>query len=149
VRVLVGALAVLLRLQIFLGGLVSSHGAGLGCAAFPTCDGESFAPTLHGMVGLHVLHRLNAVLLLLCGVAFAWAARASGRVGVLAWTALRLLVFQFGVGALNVLLHLMIEMTALHTALAAALALTVSLAVREVVLARATREAPVAALEVA
>jgi heme A synthase len=142
VRGLIGAVAFLLFLQILLGGLVSSHGAGLGCAQFPTCDGESFAPTLEGLVGLHVLHRMNAVLLLGFGAGLAFAARASGRVGTLAWTALRLLVFQFGVGALNVLLRLPVEMTALHTALAAGLALTLSLAVREVVLARSVRSAP-------
>ena len=149
VRGLVGAVAFLLLLQILLGGLVSSHAAGLGCAQFPTCDGESFAPTLEGLVGLHVLHRMNAVLLLGFGAGLAWTARASARVAALAWTTLRLLLFQFGVGALNVLLRLPVELTALHTALAAALALTLSLAVREVVLARAPRGAPAGVPEAA
>ena len=120
-----------LVLQLVLGGMVSSQAAGLACASFPTCDGHAFVPTLRGLVGLHVLHRLNGFLLLGLFGMLSWTARGSGRVGLLAWTALRLLVFQVGVGILNVLLRLPVEVTGLHTAFAAAIVLLIALLLRE------------------
>jgi cytochrome c oxidase assembly protein subunit 15 len=45
--------------QIILGGLVASHFASLVCPDFPTCYGEWF-PTFHGIIGLHMIHRLGA-----------------------------------------------------------------------------------------
>jgi cytochrome c oxidase assembly protein subunit 15 len=121
-----------LVLQIGLGGVVSSQAAGLACASFPTCDGESYLPTLQGLVGIHVLHRLNGFLLLACAAGLWWTSRRAGRVGTLSWTVLRLLIFQVGVGILNVLMRLPVELTGLHTALAAAVALGVALLIREI-----------------
>ncbi|MBW2281978.1 MAG: COX15/CtaA family protein [Deltaproteobacteria bacterium] len=121
--------------QLVLGGLVSSQGAGLACASFPSCDGDAFIPTLSGLVGIHVLHRLNGLLLLASVIALSMATRGVGRVGLLAWTAVRLLILQIGVGVLNVLLLLPVEVTGLHTALAAILALTLGLLLRELVYA--------------
>ena len=152
VRTLALTSAGLLVAQLVLGGLVSSQGAGLACASFPTCDGHAFVPTLGGLVGVQVLHRLNGGLLLASVIALSVAARGAdpfGRLGGLAWTAVRLLVLQIGVGALNVLLLLPVEVTGLHTALAAALALTLGLVLREIVYAappqaeRAEPQAPV------
>ena len=131
VRVLGLTSAGLLVVQLVLGGLVSSQAAGLACASFPTCDGQAFVPTLSGLVGIHVLHRLNGFLLLASLIALSVVARGAGRVGLLAWMAVRLGVFQIGVGVLNVLLRLPIEVTGLHTALAAAIALTLALLLRE------------------
>ncbi len=121
----------LLSVQIALGGMVSSHGAGLACAAFPTCDGASLAPTLQGPVGLQVLHRLNACGILLAFLGLVLAARRNLRVARLAWLALHLVILQIGVGALNVLARLPVEVTALHSAAAAALVLTTALLARE------------------
>ena len=45
--------------QILLGGLVASNYAGLVCPNFPLCEGK-FIPTLHGLIGLQVIHRLGA-----------------------------------------------------------------------------------------
>jgi len=120
-----------LLLQLVLGGMVSSQGGGLACASFPTCDGQSYVPTLQGLVGLQVLHRLNGLLLLGFAAGLSLAARDAGRIGLLAWTLLRLLIFQIGVGILNVLMRLPVELTALHTAFAAALVLLVALVLRE------------------
>ncbi|HXZ84776.1 MAG TPA: COX15/CtaA family protein [Myxococcota bacterium] len=131
----------LVGLQIALGGLVSSHSAGLACAAFPTCDGDSLVPSVRGLVGLHVIHRLNAYAVALGCSLLAWMLRNAGPVARLAWTALRLVLVQIAVGAANVLLQLPVELTALHSALAAAIALSVGLALRESLLsARATQE---------
>ena len=123
-------------LQMALGGLVSSHSAGLACASFPTCDGESFAPALSGLVGIHVLHRGNAVLLLGVLAWLIWTARREPRLGALARGTTHLVGVQVVLGVLNVLLHLPIELTALHSAVAAAIAMLCALMLREVVLSR-------------
>lgn len=54
--------------QIILGGLVASHYAGLVCLDFPFCMGE-LIPTLKGIIGLQVIHRLGAYFTL-CSVLF-------------------------------------------------------------------------------
>lgn len=45
--------------QIILGGLVASYYAGTACSDFPLCNGQ-FIPSLKGIVGLQVIHRLGA-----------------------------------------------------------------------------------------
>jgi cytochrome c oxidase assembly protein subunit 15 len=122
-RALVAACAALLAAQVVLGGLVSSHYAGLACAAFPTCDGASLAPSLRGPVGLAVLHRIGACALVLGLALLAWRARREPALRRLAHAALGLALAQFAVGAANVLAALPVEVTALHSALAAALVL--------------------------
>jgi cytochrome c oxidase assembly protein subunit 15 len=128
--------AALLALQLALGGLVASHSAGLACATFPLCNGDSLAPTLVGQVGLHVLHRLNAYALCFAFAAFALAARRSARVRRIAVVAFGIVLLQVVVGVANVLLRLPIEITALHSALASALAIATALIVRELLAAR-------------
>jgi cytochrome c oxidase assembly protein subunit 15 len=115
-------------LQLTLGGLVSSHYAGLACADFPTCDGVSVAPAWSGPVGLHVLHRFGAYALVVVSTALAFAA---GDVGRLARSGLRLILLQVAVGVANVWLRLPVEVTALHSALAAGIFLMTTLLVRE------------------
>jgi cytochrome c oxidase assembly protein subunit 15 len=133
----VGALcAALLLLQFALGGLVSSHYAGLACSSFPLCNGDSLAPTLSGQIGLHVLHRLNAYALCAAFGALAFLARGSARLGRLGALAFALLLVQVCVGVANVLLKLPIEITALHSAVATALAISTALFVRELLAAR-------------
>jgi len=131
----------LVALQLVLGGLVSSHYAGLACATFPTCNGDSLAPTLSGPVGLHVLHRLNAYAVSFAFALLAWQARGAGRAARLARAGLGLVLLQVAVGAANVLLRLPVEVTALHSALAAGIVLTTGLLARESLLSgRATQE---------
>jgi len=127
----------LLFVQITLGGMVSSHAAGLACTSFPTCDGAAIVPTLDGLVGLHVLHRLCAYALFPSYLLLAWLTLRSGRTGPLARWGMRLMLLQIGLGAANVLLMLPVEVTALHSALALAIVLVTGLIVREVVYARA------------
>ena len=131
VGVLVVGVALALALQIVLGGLVSSHAAGLACAHFPTCDGRAWVPTLGGLVGLHVLHRLGAYAVGVGFVALALTTRRLGRVGALSRVGLRLVIVQIAVGAANVVSRLPVEMTALHSAMAAGLVLVTTLLVRD------------------
>ncbi len=122
-RALVAVCVGLIALQIVLGGLVSSHYAGLACHSFPTCDGTSLAPTLAGPVGLHVIHRIGACALVAALALLAWRTRSAPGTSGLARTALGLALAQFAVGAANVLTALPVEVTALHSALAALLVL--------------------------
>ena len=128
---IVATAAGLLVAQVVLGGMVASHAAGLACSRFPTCNGESLAPTLVGPVGLHVLHRLCAVALVVCLALVALVSRHAAPLSRLAWGAFHLVILQIGIGALNVLFRLPVEVTALHSALACAISLTTVLIVRE------------------
>jgi cytochrome c oxidase assembly protein subunit 15 len=119
---------------------VSSHYAGLACTSFPTCDGEQVVPTWQGLVGIHVLHRLNGFLLLAGYAVLAWQTRQSARLGALARLGAGLVVVQIAVGALNVLLRLPEALTGLHTGVAAAIVLTTGLVVREVLRTRSVAE---------
>jgi cytochrome c oxidase assembly protein subunit 15 len=142
VAALAAIVAVCLALQILLGGLVSSHYAGLACTTFPTCNGESIVPTLDGLIGLHVLHRLNGYALVAALGLLAWSTRGQGRFGRLAWIAVRLVLLQVFVGIINVQARLPIPVTALHTALAASIVLVTSLIVRDVLASRRTLPQP-------
>ena len=129
VRLWLAVSLVALVAQIALGGMVSSHGAGLACAHFPTCDGTSLVPSLHGLVGLHTLHRLAAAVLAGAYVVLALVARRTA-LAPLAFAALALLLLQVGVGVANVLLRVPVGVTGLHSGLACALALVSVLMLR-------------------
>lgn len=103
--------------QLVLGGLVASHYAALACPDWPTCHGAWFPP-LVGAVGLHMLHRYGAYLLLILALACGVLGRKSPDAGVrraaLGVAALALL--QATLGVLNVLLHIPPALTAAHNA---------------------------------
>jgi cytochrome c oxidase assembly protein subunit 15 len=135
VRLALGAAAVLLALQILLGGLVSSRFAGLACPEWPTCAGGVWFPSWRGSVGVHLLHRLNGyalVLALAAAAAAAWNTRLRGATVLV----LALVLTQVGVGVANVWLGIPVEVTGLHSALAAALVLSLTFALRETRAAR-------------
>ncbi len=134
VRGLMLAVAGLLFLQLVLGGLVSSNYAGLACTSFPTCNGEHVVPQLSGLVGLHVIHRLNGALLLIGYSLLAWRTKGLGVVGLLARFGARLVFLQIFVGVASVLMRLPPEVTGLHTGTAAAIVLLTAMAGREVLL---------------
>ncbi|MCS5635360.1 MAG: COX15/CtaA family protein [Myxococcota bacterium] len=131
--------AAVLLLQMILGGWVSSHYAGLACTDFPTCNGEQVVPTLEGLVGIHVLHRLNAFLLFFVYGGLAVLLGAGSRAARLARLGCSLVVVQIAAGVANVLLQLPIALTALHSGLAAAIVLVTAMLVREVMGARAAQ----------
>lgn len=130
--------------QLVLGGWVSSHYAGLACTEFPTCDGTSVVPTWQGLVGIHVMHRLNGFLLLAAYAALAFVARRAPGTGRVAALGLALVTLQIGVGVANVLFRIPIALTGLHTGLAAAIVLTTAVLVRRVVLSRSLEATPAA-----
>ena len=125
---LAGAAALLLA-QLVLGGLVSSRFAGLACPEWPACNGGHWFPTWRGSVGLHLLHRWNALALVLAVVVTAWITRSDPRVRRRTALAALLAAVQLAVGVANVLLGIPVEITGLHSALAAALVLTLGSAV--------------------
>ncbi len=120
-------------LQMILGGLVSSSYSGLACTEWPTCEQGVWIPTLAGGVGLQILHRFNgyAVFLAFSLLLVLTPSRHPAAVKVrLAWG---LVVAQIGLGILNVLWKLPVEITALHSAVAALLFLTTTFLVRDLV----------------
>ncbi len=123
-RTTVVAVAVLVPVQIALGGLVSSSYAGLVCPSWPTCAGNVWFPTFAGLVGLQVTHRLVAYILAAAVlVAFASAANHAQ----LRWPAGALLlavIAQVGLGVANVFMRLPVEITLAHTGVAALIALS-------------------------
>jgi heme A synthase len=129
-RFWISAAAALLLLQIALGGLVSSRFAGLACPEWPTCSGGVWFPAWQGAVGLQLLHRTNAYLLVGALAAAAAASRRSPGLRGAASLAALLGLVQLAVGAANVRLGIPVEVTALHTGLAAAIALCLALALR-------------------
>ena len=136
VAALLALVALCLFFQVVLGGWVSSHYAGLACPNFPTCDGQHWVPTWEGLIGIHLLHRLNGFVLLGSYLLLAVTTRGSGRVGVLAVCGLALVAAQIVVGVINVLLELPVFVTGLHSALAAAIIGLTAILCREVVLVR-------------
>jgi cytochrome c oxidase assembly protein subunit 15 len=133
-RAALGLAGALLALQIALGGLVSSNYAGLACPEWPTCNGGRWFPVWTGSVGLHLLHRYNAYLLLAVLAAAAWACRRDARLRLPAFAGLAIGLLQVGVGIANVMLGIPVEVTGLHSALATALAVALTLALRETLL---------------
>lgn len=117
------ALALLLLVQLLLGGQVSSRYAGLACPEWPTCNGGNYFPSGRGAVGLHLAHRMVGYLFLTATIAATWYARNEASL-TRAFTILALLALvQVGLGISNVLWALPVELTALHSALAAMLVL--------------------------
>ena len=146
IRAAAGAVALLLLLQTLLGGLVASRYAGLACTTWPACGADGWFPSFEGAVGLHLLHRWNAALLLAALLAAWLASRGAAGLRGLTTLALSLAAAQFVVGVANVLLALPVEITGLHSALAAALVLTWTAAARGSGLFRRRRSAEQASL---
>ena len=123
--------ALLLAIQIVLGGLVSSNYAGLVCPDWPTCMNGEFFPTWSGIQGLHLFHRSVGYACLLAIAAAAWLGQSHP--GSRTWlrAATVFAFFQVVVGVANVLLRLPVEVTGLHSALAAGLVCTVGVGLRE------------------
>jgi cytochrome c oxidase assembly protein subunit 15 len=109
-------------LQALLGGLVSTHHAGLVCPDWPTCDGRWFPP-LQGLVGLQMLHRWGAYLLTATLLVAATLARRAPDAGARAGArmALTLVVAQVIMGVCNVYLGAPVWLSAAHLATAMAL----------------------------
>ncbi len=109
-------LAVMVPVQIALGGLVSSSYAGMACPGFPACYGDVWFPTLSGGMGLQVAHRIGAWTLL--AISVVQVAVAFGGPSVVRRRSLLLLglvLAQGTLGALNVWWLVPAEVTLLHS----------------------------------
>lgn len=103
-------------MQIVLGGLVASHYAALVCPDFPTCHGQ-WIPTLKGIIGLHVIHRLGAYALTIVLVSYAIYLLINITDKVLkrsAWALMFLICLQIGIGISNVVFLRPPIITVLH-----------------------------------
>lgn len=124
-------------LQILLGGLVASNYAALVCTEWPLCHGE-FIPTLSGIIGLHVIHRLGAytlaAILTACAI-YIFKKVESEELKKWARAVLILVFVQIGIGISNVLLLTPPLITVLHLATGVSL---LAVAVRMVRLSTAT-----------
>jgi heme A synthase len=121
----------LLLIQLGLGGLVSSHYAGMACPEWPTCNGGVWFPAWGGAVGLHLFHRITAYALIVCLGVAALCCRRDVRLRGATALAFGLGILQATVGVASVLNGIPVELTGLHTALAAALVLTVVFALQK------------------
>jgi cytochrome c oxidase assembly protein subunit 15 len=159
------ALAVLVVVQIALGGWVSTNYAVLACPDFPTCHGRwwpemdfanafvlrrqlgvaadgSYLP-FAALTAIHYTHRLAAyVVLASMGIvaALLWRHERRGAVALLALAA-----WQFASGLTNVVLDWPLPAALSHTAGAALLVALLSVLLTRAALARAPAGAPVAA----
>ncbi len=137
------AAAVVLCIQVALGGWTSANHAGLACPDFPACRGQWWPPAadfrqafLHpytapqdgGRIAIHLAHRLGAILTLLALSAAALLTLLTGPTAlrIWAWGLLALVYAQAGLGIANVLLRLPIPAAAVHNLLAALLLLALT-----------------------
>ncbi len=103
--------------QIILGGIVSSHYAGLACPDFPTCNGKWW-PTMTGNIPYQVIHRLGAGTVFLVTIYFALKLINSKKFKPKAVPIILALFVQIGLGIANVLFRLPVPMSVAHLAVA-------------------------------
>ncbi len=113
-----------LFIQIVIGGLVASHYAGLVCTSFPLCQGR-LVPTLKGIMGLQVIHRLWAYVVTVLVLCFVFYIKKHKKelAQVLKeshWLAI-LIVVQVIIGICNILFYLPPLLTITHSLFAALL----------------------------
>ena len=117
---------ILLFVQLFLGGLVSSNYAGLSCEGFPTCNGAWLPDWNQWQQSIQWVHRLGAVLLTLhlLGVFFRTKAHLSffGSRGILAFRLFPILLsLQWALGLTAVFAGLPLLISVAHLATGTAL----------------------------
>src|SRR6185369_11057973 len=116
--------AVAVYFQMVLGGLVRHSGAALACTDLPLCRGAVW-PAAHPTVLIHVLHRLNGLLVaaLVAATAVATWRGARGRsdLRALALVSPVLVAAQIALGAAAVVTFLDLTVVESHLAVATAL----------------------------
>lgn len=111
--------------QLALGGLVASSHAGLACGpTFPGCGGSAWIPTFSGPVGLQVIHRIGALVVLGAALLSAVACFRRGRAGIATMVVVGVVLLQMVLGIVNVWTAMPAEITAAHSAGAALLVLS-------------------------
>ncbi|MEK9720852.1 MAG: COX15/CtaA family protein [Quisquiliibacterium sp.] len=134
---------VLVTLQIFLGGWTSTNYAALACTDFPTCQGQWWPPhdfangfhffrelgktgdgqllSLQALTGIHLVHRVGAVLVLLV---VGWLAHRTARAQggrALGLAIAGMLLLQWSLGLANIWLSLPLPVAVAHNGGAAVL----------------------------
>jgi len=106
--------------QAVLGGVVSASGASLACPDWPTCAGE-WMPSMQGLVGIQMAHRLGAYFLTVYLVILAWMSRRASDpvVASVGPVLVGLVLGQIVIGVLNLWLGIQVWLSALHLANAA------------------------------
>lgn len=114
--------------QILLGATVRHTGSGLACPDFPLCNGYLLPPLSSLGVGLHLAHRVGAVLVVALVLTVLWRVRNHHReareLQRPALVALVLVVAQAILGALTVWQQLAVATTTAHVAGGALLLVT-------------------------
>lgn len=134
--------------QLGLGGFVASSHAGLACGpTWPGCGGSAWFPTFSDLVGLQVIHRIGAYVVVALAIGAALFMRRQGRAARAARWVVVVVLAQATLGILNVWLAMPAEITAAHSAGAALLVLTAARACYEALRAPAAvhRSVPLAA----
>ena len=112
--------------QVVLGALVASHYGALVCVDFPLCGGK-FIPTLKGVMGLHVLHRLGAYLVgaLVLGLFIATRGLETSEFKTWVNRLWGLICLQFILGISNIFLHRPPLITMFHSLVAVLIVMSV------------------------
>ncbi len=131
---------ILVFIQLFLGGRVSTTYSGLACSEFPSCYSETvyspdgtkefvhvYFPALEGPIERHMTHRymayslaVFAFLLIFLAEKNSWPPRQTKRIRFI----LILVLIQILLGGANVLFRIPVIVTVLHSAFAIALYIT-------------------------
>ncbi len=117
--------------QMIIGGTIAGSLQGLACAEFPTCNGGLWFPSFDGYIGVQLLHRCNAYLLVVVGWTLAWRLRGHGRLGLVSNGLGWLLLAQVSLGAMNIWSLLKPHVTTAHSLVAALLFSTTAVLVME------------------
>jgi heme a synthase len=118
-----GIVTAIFYMQWILGGLVSSHYAGLICPDFPTCYGQ-WIPPLTGQFVYQFAHRVGALVATLAIVTLAVMVRKTGadrKLRGLVMGLLLLTFFQIALGIGNIYMQMPKAMRVAHLAVAAAI----------------------------
>lgn len=120
---------IILILQITLGGLVSTHNAGLACVDFPFCNGQLFPPMQwnhlsQDLITIHMLHRIGALITASYIAIISVFLLFNPLLRSIATFLLALIVLQVILGILNIIWYRPIEIALAHQAIAMVLLLT-------------------------
>lgn len=128
---LLGLSVLFVYFQLYMGGRVSSHYAGLVCPDWPTCNGVWFPP-MKGPVGYQMEHRFVAYFILVLVLVNYFIVKPVAKAKnpqllfFLKMSSI-LVILQVLIGITNVLLKLPVLLTALHSGMGVALFISVYL----------------------
>ncbi len=129
--------------QLYLGGRVSSHYAGLACPDWPTCKGFWLPPFMDELTRFHIEHRYMGYfifILVLANLLVAYYKKYDRRTKFYSKLAFVICTLQIFLGVMNVLLKLPTLLTALHTGVGVVLLTTIYIALYYRISSRGSKE---------